>query len=747
MRVISIAYAFDIPGLQIYLFRRHHGDLIKNHVEGTGGYLELLKDWIVNKQVKVNHSKATIEFYNGSKIFLCSMQHESDKMKFLGVEIHLALFDEVTTFLASQYEFIRSRCRVSETLNIPDKYKGQFPKIISGSNPGSISHNYFKSNFVDMCPPGEIVQMSPDQGGMKRQYIPFGLEHNKFINYDDYAGKLQGLGTPELVRAMLEGDWSIVQGGAFDDLWDRNIHVINHVDLLKSEIDISLSYDHGSSKPWAASIVAKVRGVVLDIHGNHLNITRGSYIVVDELYGWTGKPDVGDRKTIKEISELINNKVKQIPNCKIDVADSAIWADNAGRGSSIAEEFRRYGINFSKCEKYPGSRRVRFQKFREYLKNSIDGEGVGVYFTKNCLQHIRTIPTLPMSSSGDDIDTTAEDHCFSGDTLIKTNKGIQRFDEIDSTGFVDTIDGYKPYTNGGLIRKNSKMIRLTLADGSILDCTPDHKFLTFDGFKEAHELEYVLKSEGGEEWTQSLLVEQNKNLMELDIISKDIILADKDMDVCIEMFGYTIMEKYQKECKFITKTVIDIITRLTTLKYSHQNNISESILKTLIELNRQERLLLKMLNSLRFGMGVKKVENGIEDIIKTLLKKLTSKTLKNNASNVVNHSSAQEHVCHGLNSAHQHVTLNTEEIVELITKIGFANTVQNRFQSIDFKKISSVQEVVSLEVINQSNSYCLTTEAGHFKLNDGFVVSNCFDACVYGCIKKDRSMKRSTFYF
>ena len=36
-----------------------------------------------------------------------------------------------------------------------------------------------------------------------------------------YRTRLKGLGSPELVRALEDGDWDIVAGGAVDDVWKR----------------------------------------------------------------------------------------------------------------------------------------------------------------------------------------------------------------------------------------------------------------------------------------------------------------------------------------------------------------------------------------------------------------------------------------------------------------------------------------------------------------------------------------------
>ncbi|MGH7628348.1 MAG: hypothetical protein ACREOF_03000, partial [Gemmatimonadales bacterium] len=46
MRAASIVWCTDIPGLQVYLFRRKLPDLIKNHIEGPKGFRALLAPWV-----------------------------------------------------------------------------------------------------------------------------------------------------------------------------------------------------------------------------------------------------------------------------------------------------------------------------------------------------------------------------------------------------------------------------------------------------------------------------------------------------------------------------------------------------------------------------------------------------------------------------------------------------------------------------------------------------------------------------
>ena len=229
LRVAAIAWATGIPGLQIYLFRRTFPDLYRNHMEGPKSFPALLADWIAAQKVRINYSNHEISFANGSKILLAHIQHDNDLMKIQGAEIHVALIDELTHFTKSQYAFIRSRVRMAG-ITVPPQWHGHFPRIVAASNPGSIGHNWVKALFVDPVPSGEIWTTPPDEGGLSTQFIPAVLSDNPNLMEDDpeYPARLQGLGNPALIKAMLEGDWNITQGGLLDDLWNQQTqHVLD----------------------------------------------------------------------------------------------------------------------------------------------------------------------------------------------------------------------------------------------------------------------------------------------------------------------------------------------------------------------------------------------------------------------------------------------------------------------------------------------------------------------------------------
>jgi hypothetical protein len=394
MRILAIAFAMDCAGIQIYLFRRVHGDLWKNHMEGASSFFALLADFIGSGYVKVNTSDGEIIFWNGSKIFLCHCQHEKDWIKYQGAEIHLLLIDEITHFTEFLYRMLRGRCRLG-SFNPPEKYKNKLPCVFAGGNPGGIGHHWVKQSFIDNCEPMKIRRMSKKEGGMLRQYIPARLSDNPSMD-DDYADKLEGLGNEFLVKAMLNGDWDIVAGAYFTE-FRRDKHVIKPFNIPSGWTRYK-AFDWGSSRPFACYWMAVSDGSIKEI-------PRGALVVYREYYGMEeGKPNVGLKLTAKEVAK----NIKKMDKDETDwgVADPAIFSVNGG--ISIAEDMRREGVIWRRADNKRGA---GWEQVRTRLKDDEETKKPMIYFFESCVHAIRTLPALQHDEHNiEDIDSDMEDH-------------------------------------------------------------------------------------------------------------------------------------------------------------------------------------------------------------------------------------------------------------------------------------------------------------------------------------------------
>lgn len=414
MRAASVIWCGEIPGLQVYLFRRIYDDLIKNHMEGPKGYQALLAPWVQGRFVKIVDDE--VRFWNGSKIYLCHCQHEKDRHKYLGAEIHVLLIDELTHFTEVIYRFLRGRVRMVG-IKVPPKYDGMFPRIFCGSNPGNIGHQFVKASFIDGVEPGHIRQMAASEGGMLRQFIKARLDDNPSLMLDDpnYEDKLSGLGNVALVKAMREGDWSIVEGAFFTE-WATERHVLRPVELPKWWMRFR-SGDWGSAKPYSFHWWA----IVSDDwqHPDGPIIPRGAMIAYRELYGIRTKPDGSYEPDVglKEPSDVVARKILALEcedeDVSYGVMDPAAFATVSG--PSIAETMARKGLMFRPADNKRVARGGAIgghDQFRKRLAGDADGRPMLYYFA-NCVHAIRTIPVLQHDQhQPEDLDSAMEDHAY-----------------------------------------------------------------------------------------------------------------------------------------------------------------------------------------------------------------------------------------------------------------------------------------------------------------------------------------------
>lgn len=456
LRVSAIRWCLEVAGIQVYLFRRTLKDLRDNHLRGPTSFFALLAGHLKSGHIKFRHDEKEFVFWNDSNLHLCYCDSENDVENYRGAEMHVFLPDELTHFSDYQYRFLRSRVRLAG-LQVPDQYAGdreyvkkkalakgdkskgipvnqrlmaevisfekaaierlnkdpfgpspfpRLPRIESASNPGSIGHAWVKRTFVSPKPQEQIWQAPPDEGGMLRQYIPAKLSDNPHLMREDpeYENRLRGLGHQDLVRAIMDGDWDIIAGQAFEKL-NREKHCIDPLVPPKDWICFG-SFDWGSTKPFSFGMWCVSDGTALP---DGRTYPRGALIRYAEWYGWNSKPDEGLRMEVGEVAEGILKKLGARKMAYI-VADPSCWKVDGG--PSHAETMMRHGVVMRKAD---NSRHAGYLEVRERIAGT--EEGPMLYVTRNCHDGFwRTIPEIVMDKAkygldAEDIDTDQEDHC------------------------------------------------------------------------------------------------------------------------------------------------------------------------------------------------------------------------------------------------------------------------------------------------------------------------------------------------
>ena len=439
-RCAAILWCLQIPGLQVYIFRREFPDLYKNHMEGPSGFPSLLAPLVNSGHVKINYSANQIKFYNGSKIHLCHCKHEKDVYGYQGAEIHVLIIDELTHFTESMYRYLRGRVRMAGIV-LPEWAVGLFPRILCGTNPGGVGHNWVKQTWVDMLKPLEVKLMDDDEGGFLRQYIPAKMTDNPTLLRDDpkYLQRLEGLGNPALIKAMRDGDWNIVAGGALDDVWDPDKVIVPRFRIPRGW-RVDRSFDWGSARPFACIWWAEADGTEATLpNGKKWAPPKGTLIAIQEWYG-AKKANEGlkmpakavgrgivDMDTSLQTGQWIARAVRPGP------ADNAI-ADVQNPGTpTIADDMCKAGCRWEKSDKSPGSRKNGLELLRTRLsetKKETGPEGPAFYIMDHCRNLINHLPVLPRDvKNPEDVDTASEDHDYDA-TRYRVLKGSGAAEEL-----------------------------------------------------------------------------------------------------------------------------------------------------------------------------------------------------------------------------------------------------------------------------------------------------------------------------
>ena len=274
-------------------------------------------------------------------------------------------------------------------------------------NPGGAGHNWVKDWIIDL---GEYQLTEDPESRLTRTFIPAKLNDNPALldNDPNYVNRLRAVGAPELVRAWLDGDWTVIQGAFFPEFRpDR--HVIEPFDIPE-EWTRWRAADWGSAKPFSIGWYAHVQD---DIHRNGRWLKRGAIIRYAEWYGCE-KPNVGLHMTAEEVArgivyrETQGGKRQKISYGVLDPAAFAVIS-----GPSIAETLGRHGAPFRRADNTRKSRDKRmggWDQIRNRLKGDQDGNPM-LFFFENNRHLIRTLPVMQHDDyDPEDLDTEGEDH-------------------------------------------------------------------------------------------------------------------------------------------------------------------------------------------------------------------------------------------------------------------------------------------------------------------------------------------------
>jgi len=305
-------------------------------------------------------------------------------------------------------------------------------EVFSTTNPSGPGHNWVKRRFINVAKNGEVVRRTTivfdpksqqDVEVTRTQVAIFGSYRENIYLSAEYIAELDRLtdSNPNLKRAWLHGDWDVTAGGALDDLWKKNTHILPRFPI-PSSWRVDRSFDWGSTHPFSVGWWAEANGEEATLEdGLTFCPPPGTLIQIAE---WYGTKEIGSNKGLKlsalDVAEgVIAREIELMSKKWIPSqpwpgpADNQISDVRETDVDTIEKKMSDKGVRWAKSDKSPGSRKNGLQLLRDRLEASNRKEGAGIYFMVNCIGSIETLPSLPRDDVKiDDVDTDSEDHCY-----------------------------------------------------------------------------------------------------------------------------------------------------------------------------------------------------------------------------------------------------------------------------------------------------------------------------------------------
>lgn len=357
---------------------------------------------------KFNKSNYSWTWPTGEVLLLRQIRTVDDYWDYHGHEYPFQGWEELTSWKdMACYEMMKSCLRCS---------KPGVPKIIRGTtNPFGIGHTAVKDYFINPAPRGTVIL---DDFGNERLAIHGSVYENLYLLQNDpqYVQRLEAIKDPNVRKAWLQGSWDINAGGAVDDLWKEDVHMIHPFELPVGS-KLTRSFDWGSARPFSVGWWWMSEGEsVRQRDGSNRTFPPGSKVRVGEFYGSNGVPNEGLRWTNARIADTIKEiEVRNNWDVEPGAADAAIYDKSNGWEQSVAEKMAERGVVFFPAPKGPGSRRTRLEMLRGGLEAARERpqEDPGVYAWDTCREYRKQIPALPRDQKDYEcVDSGGEDHLY-----------------------------------------------------------------------------------------------------------------------------------------------------------------------------------------------------------------------------------------------------------------------------------------------------------------------------------------------
>lgn len=618
-----------------------------------------------------DNTELSLHFPNGSMIYLSGAKDESEIEKFRGLPIKLCYLDESQSFKSyikdliddilapALMDYAGSICLIGTPGPIPAGYFHECS--VESKNWSHHSWNFFDNPFIS------IKSGATHQSLLERELTRRGV----------------GIDDPSIQREWF-GKWSL----DLDSLLLRYDEQKNHfTELPPGKWNYILGIDLGFVDADALAVLAWSE--------SH----PATYLIDEKVVAKQG------------ITELV--QAVHAMQLKYDLTKMVI--DEGGLGKKIAEEIRRrHQIPVQPADKTRKMENVAF--LNDALRTSRFKAKKNSRFAQDSfLLEIDREKTTPERLVVHD--SFHSDICVVAGTKIETESGPQPIEMLRLGDKVWTRKGLRSVLAIAQTSSAAEVRELHFSNGSLIQCTPAHRFITERGKKSVDSLLY---SDKFCEWQR--LKQPNSMALPIggiqnqDGILYEIILKIQRKGLFIGKSIDSLGEQFRRVCTFIMSTTIPRIIKLKTLSLLARVGIWQNILKDLTLQNngtnrRQER------------NGIKNMQN--HGFLKTESASIPSVPC---AGNTISEILLQKQPSCFVPA---HAELKLEEGLDsMISPVNVSSAINN-LGIVNSKSSAFAVTLVRLErLIKKEPVYNITVEGEHEYFANGILNSNC-DAVLY----------------
>jgi len=361
---------------------------------------------VYGSDARYNAADHVWRFPGGAYAEFGQLESAADYSKYQGRSFTLLVVSEAGQYaMPDLLDMMRSNLRGPKDIPL---------RMIIAANPGGPGHHWIARRYVFRAKPWTpfIEQKS------KREWVhaPSTFLDNPFIDQAAYRAQLDSAcpSDPELLRAWLEGDWTVARGAYFAACLEESRNAVGPFTAVPRSTTRGilekwptyLAHDFGSAAPSVTFIFARSPGAEYD----GVFYPRDSFVILDELAAFRkDNLNMGLGWTAATTAEAIREFCDRWVVYPSGVADDACFAKTGHGSGSIADEFARGGVRFTPAKK--ADRITGWQLMRRMLADAGKPDVPGLFVSRSCEYFWATVPYLARDQRRvEDVDSKGPDH-------------------------------------------------------------------------------------------------------------------------------------------------------------------------------------------------------------------------------------------------------------------------------------------------------------------------------------------------